>query len=357
MEQVSAHKRVGWVGEKPVNWARVQQLLHMSAEENHWSNFGPVSRRLETFIHESLEIGPERRVVATSSGTSALYAAAAMKEHCIGRPLRWVVSDFGFFCTRQGPFQDAIVLDSDRRGVLSLDALRELNPDSYDGILLTNVFGILGEIDQFIAVAEDNKKALLLDSAGSYGAIRANAIPVDVLEAFSFHHTKPWGFGEGGVLVVPAEDENLARSVVNFGLVANQPVAGVATNGKMSDVSAAFILSWLQDYGLTQQKMRDRWAFLAAVASRVGFSTLGRDDSDPPRGLSCLALVADTEVREERFGELPFVGRKYYRPLVGMAMASSIYTRILNIPVHTGMESISGEALERALDMLMRCCD
>ena len=37
-------------------------------------------------------------------------------------------------------------------------------------------------------------------------------------EILSFHHTKPWGFGEGGAVICETFDEKIVRQLINFGV-------------------------------------------------------------------------------------------------------------------------------------------
>ncbi|MEM9202300.1 MAG: DegT/DnrJ/EryC1/StrS family aminotransferase [Actinomycetota bacterium] len=346
---------VPWVDDKEIDWDGVQQRLARSAAANHWSNFGPVSLELEAAIGERLDLPDTHRVVVTSSGTAALDAIAALEEHRNGRPHRWVVSDFGFHCTVQGPFRDAIVVDCDEAGILDLEAMAALDRDSYDAVLLTNTFGVRSDVSDFAAFTRAQDKTLLLDSAGSFGALRGGPGDETAYQAFSFHHTKPWGFGEGGAMVVPADDVQMARSVINFGLVLGEPVAGVATNGKMSDIAASFVLGWLDTYDRIRPQLDEQYERLSAIGRELGYTVLG--DVLPERGTvpSCVPLLAPEPVSGDRFDRLPFVARKYYRPLVGRPVSQAIFERIVNVPCHRGVQIVSDEELRSSLGAVLPC--
>ena len=40
---------------------------------------------------------------------------------------------------------------------------------------------------------------------------------MNIFEVISFHHTKPWGFGEGGIIVCNTKHENKIKELINFG--------------------------------------------------------------------------------------------------------------------------------------------
>lgn len=345
--------RIPWVDDKEIDWNVVQDRLTRSAAANHWSNFGPVSLELETSIAQRLSLSESHQVVATSSGTAALNAIAAFEEHRRGRPLRWVVSDFGFRCTLQGPFRDAIVLDCDDAGVLDLDALASLDRESYDAVLVTNTFGVRSDVSDFTSFTQENGKVLLLDSAGSFGTMKGGPGDSAALEAFSFHHTKPWGFGEGGAMVVPSADAQIARSVINFGLVSGEPIYSVATNGKMSDVAAAFVLGWLDTYDQIRPALDAQFERIAVIGRELGCAVLG--DSLKERGAiaSCVPLIAPNPVDGSALETLPFVARKYYSPLVGRPRSMEIFAHIVNVPCHRGLEALSDQEITTALGAIL----
>src|SRR5262249_2745582 len=132
--------RLSFLEAKPIDWTRVRALLAESGHLNHWTNFGPVAQRLESALEELLRLSPAKAVVATSSGTAALFALAGIFAARLRLPPRWVTCAFGFVSTRAGPFANTQFVDCDGRGFLSLDALADIPSDTYDAVLVTNVF-------------------------------------------------------------------------------------------------------------------------------------------------------------------------------------------------------------------------
>jgi dTDP-4-amino-4,6-dideoxygalactose transaminase len=245
------------------------------------------------------------------------------------------------------------VLDCDDAGVLDLDALASLDRESYDAVLVTNTFGVRSDVSDFASFTQENDKVLLLDSAGSFGALRGGPGESAALQAFSFHHTKPWGFGEGGAMVVPSADAQISRSVINFGLVSGEPIYGVATNGKMSDVAAAFVPGWLDTYDQILPALDAQFERIAAIGRELGYSVLG--DSLGERGAvaSCVPLIAPDPVDGSALETLPFAARKYYRPLVGRPRSLEIFARIVNVPCHRGMGALSNQKIAAALGAIL----
>ena len=337
---------------KSIDWNRVEELLAISSAANQWSNFGPVSRLLERRIETVLDISPEMSVVVTASGTAALDAISALEEHKRRAPVRWLVSDFGFHCTRQGPFREAIVVDCDQRGVLDLAEVERVDEGSYDAILVTNPFGVLDDLSEFVEFTERVDKLLVVDSAGAFDAAHGPSRHSPV-EALSFHHTKPWGFGEGGAMIVRREDEAMARSVINFGLVEGEPVAGVATNGKMSEPAAAFILSWLDGLDDLRTSSQLEFSRIASLAIESGWGVLGGWPGSRQAVRACVALVSEAPVAVQDPQALPLTVRKYYTPLTGRGTAADLFRRIVNVPCHPEVAQVSDRDIITMLEGLI----
>jgi dTDP-4-amino-4,6-dideoxygalactose transaminase len=314
---------LSFIESKNINWNNVQNILKSSEEQNQWSNFGPVSILLEEKIKEITKT--KHSVVVCANGTVALHALIELHSYLNQRQLTWTTSSFGFPCTTMGPLKNAQVIDSDSDGMLDLALV-----PSCDGIIVTNSFGTAGSLKVYQDYCREHNKILIVDSAT---ALLDDHLPNTMI---SFHHTKPWGFGEGGCAIVAKEHEAFFRSLLNFGLVDYAPVGNHATNGKMSDISAAFILDRLSRLDLFQAEYVDQYERIKRIAADYGFSPFGKVKSALPTNA---ALISDKPVREI---SNPYVYlKKYYKPLADTPIASSIYERILNFPCHSDVASLS----------------
>src|SRR6185436_15423196 len=114
---------------------------------------------------------------ACANGTVALHGLVLLHEHLAGRPLRWVVSAFTFHAQRQGPLAAATVVDCDERGYLDLEAIEALDPDNYDGIVVTHLFGTPRRAGAYEELAARRGKVLVFDSATCFATGREGAPP------------------------------------------------------------------------------------------------------------------------------------------------------------------------------------
>lgn len=352
MTAASSRRPIAFVDDKPLDFGFLAGALAESEHRNHWTNFGPVSLTLERAIETHLGLPEDRRAVTTSSGTAALDALVGLDEHRTGRRGRWVVSAFGFWCTRQGPLADAIVVDCDEHGMLSLDALAALDPASYDGVIVTNVFGLAGDLSRYVDFCRARDKVLICDAAAAFDADHRRPGDGPLLEAVSFHHTKPWGMGEGGCMVVPVSWVPEARSVVNFGIMEGAPIHRVPFNGKLSDLAAAAILQRLRDLPGLRHEFRVQYRRVASIGASLGYRSLA-GDADPAAHQAtppCVPLVAPRPIPAASLDNPHLVARKYYVPLeAGHATATDLYRRVVNLPSHAGVAELADTDLEQTL--------
>ena len=326
-----------FVESKVIDWARVQAALLASERQNQWTNFGPVSRELERSIAQILDVPPDRAVVAASSATSALFALVGVSAARAGRPLRWLASAFGFASTRIGPLASVRLVDCDNDGLLDLDSAAHVPLDDWDGLLVTNVFGRCADFATFVEFCRERAKVLVIDNAqGLLGSDRS--LPDAPEEFISFHHTKPWGFGEGGCAIVRREDEALLRRLLNFGYGAPQSLSAFAANGKMSDIAAATILARLESWPALAPEYFRQGQRVTAIATDVGFRVFAQPTSDAVIGFVPLLAPRPTGIAPIQASALPLA--KYYPPLADLPCARRLFEHIVCVVSHPGIGTI-----------------
>lgn len=349
-----ALRMIAFVEAKRPDYDQIRRLLALSEASGVWSNFGPLSLHLEETVAELLTVPHGRRVIACASGTVALHGLVRLYEHLAGRPLRWVVSAFTFYAQRQGPLAAAQVLDCDAQGFLDLRALATLPSESYDGIVVTNLFGTASHVERYEELAARLGKILLFDSATCFGStFQGKAFgSLGAGELFSFHHTKPCGFGEGGCAVVPAELEDTFRSLINFGLYKGNDTGTRSTNGKMSDVAAAFILDRLRHIEVIRAAHLQQFRRLADIARALGLALLvdgGKEGAFP----NLVPVLFPHPIGPERLSGGPVVVHKYYRPVASRPLADALYGRVVCFPCHAGVAQVPDDELRATLAALI----
>jgi len=353
-EAEAAARPIPFVPTKEIDPGLQERLWALSTRQHHWANYGPVNRVLEGHVHQALSLPASSRVISAASATLALEAVAAAYDAELGRGTRWVVSAFGFPCTTLGPFAEAVIVDCTPKGVLDPRLLREIPDESYDAIVVTNPFGLGENLEWFVEFAAGRGKRLLFDNATAYDMERPWAGRAD--EVISFHHTKPWGFGEGGVAIVDERRADLVRAMTNYGL-GEAAAAGVrwASNAKLSDAAAGMILGRLATYDDWFGLWRAQYRRLASAAYDRGLQILGPRHYFP-RHLATPASVPIILPQARSLADLAnpwLVVRKYYKPLrEGCAQAQHIFDHIVNVPCHPAVSRLGREELGAFLDFL-----
>ncbi|MCP4307956.1 MAG: DegT/DnrJ/EryC1/StrS aminotransferase family protein, partial [bacterium] len=329
---------VSFVERKVPDWCRFAEITEPSVETGRWANFGPTSGAFAAIVSDLIGLPAHRVVVPSSSATTALHAVVGMHNVRAGRKLTWAISAFGFVSTAVGPLGGrTLVVDCDGSGMVDLDLLKRLDPATWDGLIVTDVFGKRADLTDYQDLCAIQSKPLVIDSAVSFPARRSDAIIA--CEVISFHHTKPWGFGEGGCAVVDERDVDVVRSLLNFGVGTAVQFADLATNGKMSDIAAAAIidrLDTIDDWAPDYRRQRDR---IAALAEAEGLDILVNppDDTAPPH----VPVLMPRPVSLEKLPWAGFAVAKYYRPLSSdCAVARDLFDRIVNVPCHPGMAEV-----------------
>ena len=305
---------------------------------------------LERTIAHLLDVPSSRAVVATSSGTSALFALLGVLASRTGRRMRWLASAFGFAATRIGPLAGSVrLIDCDDEGMLDLGSVAAIPGDDWDGLLLTNVFGRCADFSAYVTFCHDRDKAIVVDNAqGLLGSDRgAMNAPEEII---SFHHTKPWGFGEGGCAIVDREDEAMLRGLLNFGYSTPRLVDEYAANGKIADLAAAAIVARLEGWPRAADNYRIQWQRIASIAEDVGYDVFSRPATGGTLGFVPILAPSPVEIETVRSSALPLA--KYYPPLGDLPTARRLYARIVCVACHPGLGILEDGLISKGLKAL-----
>ena len=181
---------------------------------NRWT------RRLERMLDDVLQLGPDRRVVVTASGTDALRLAVAAVAPAPAPGATAILPSFTFPATAEVLVQLGYTLrfvDVDASGwTLDPEALdRALVRARADVVVAVDTMGNPARYDDLIAVCGRHGVPLVADSAAALGSIYGGR-PVGTQAAahtFSMSFAKAVSAGgAGGAVVVPASADLPVRS-------------------------------------------------------------------------------------------------------------------------------------------------
>lgn len=358
---MSELRPINWCARKPVNMDDVADLLQKSIETNQFTNNGPLVASLETYIQE--KFGFKKKVHMTSSGTAALHAAVSSLNIVHDRCLRYVTQAFTFPSATLGPLKDSLVVDNDCSYFgPSIQALND-SKDAIDVVIVTNPFGCMVDIQVYRSWCDKNHKILIFDNAATPFAFidGTNLCDIADISIVSFHETKFFGRGEGGAVVCSDNMWPVVNRAVNFGFNYGDTVRKYhieASNWRMSDFAAAFLLSYLKyifdgnkleeiidicQYAIELIRKSEYLSFLFMVPHQTVFSGISIKTNHE--------IVVNNSI--EQFSLQGIEVKKYYIPLIGPTeapVAWNMYRSGLCFPFHLQMT-------KEDVDRLVQCAE
>ncbi len=316
-----------WVPKKTINANKVNTLLQKSIQMNQFCNYGPNTKLLEELVKNTLHI--DKSVVCVSNGTVALWAVVACFELFYSKKLQFSTQSFTFPSSAQGPLENVHIIDIDKDGGIDIDKIPPC-----DGIIVTNVFGNVVDIEKYEIWCKENNKFLIFDNAATpYTTYKGkNACNYGNASTISFHHTKPIGFGEGGCIIIDSKYEKTLRTILNFG-IDNQSIFpkwnSKGGNYKMSDLQAVYIIQYLDHF----QKIKDHTKNLYEYFLKNTTVKQYPNFSEGTPFVSCICFFSEksNEIIKKLIEQNIF-SRKYYYPLIESTVANDFFDKIVCIP-------------------------
>ena len=336
-----------WVPNKSINKDIVDKLFEKSLETNHFTNNGPNVQLLELFIRDKFKIDDDKSVIVVTNGAVALHSITSGIQYTENKTIQWATQSFTFPPSAQSSLSNVEIVDIDKDGGIDL----KLIDKSTNGIIVTNIFGNVVDIDKYTEWAKTNNKFLIFDNAASAYTFYKdkNCLNYGNGCIISFHHTKPFGFGEGGAIIVDKKYENAIRCLNNFGIGLTEHEYWVkeGNNNKMSDISAVYILQFLMNnFDKIVSHHDDMYRYVKEKIKKTReegnefkwklFPSFHEDNIIVP---SCLCILFDNYDDNIRLKLLEnnIYCRKYYYPLKNTKIACEIFDSILCITFTTEM--------------------
>lgn len=329
-------------------------------DNNYYSNNGPVYFEFRRALE--LYLGQDLKAVVVSNATLGLMLAlqAAIKAKRPGKKYVAIPS-FTFaagplairWCGFEPLFFDIDPL-STQPGRQSFEQLLAAYGDDLAGVLLINSFGIGNkEIDAWETLLAGRNLPFIIDSAPGFGSTYADGTLLGArgsCEVFSFHATKPFGIGEGGL--VTTRDAGLAdelESLKNFGFDANKQTVGPGINAKITELDCAIGLRVLSHYPETLADRRTTQARYEKKLRPAGVSFLPRAES---AAIQFATIIVKPAQRSKIIRNLKRAGieaRTYYAPAVhtfpffadvpsvDLSNTETLSEQVISLPVHPRM--------------------
>ncbi len=350
---------IPWLANKYVDPNALYTMLDETIKRNHYSNSGPAVLKLEQFFAHLLSVPHNKVVVATCNATCALHGLISAIKLCKEKEYKWATQSFTFPSSAQGPLANNVeIVDVDiKTGTLDLNQLSS----DVDAIVVTNPFGNIGPLSYYEEWQKDKDRVVIFDNAATpLGFFEDRSImSYGDGSIVSLHHTKPIGFGEGGLAIMDKCYEPYFRQIINFGYdvikkdLKWRPEGG---NYKMSDIAAAFCQCYLDDGNIdkihkTHTELYRCWSVQMKDRTDVSlFPNLGERNLP-----SCISIILSKPIPLN--DELSSLGaRKYYKPLIEENCPNSVYLydHVICVPCHS---DITSEQLQRQYEAILSFID
>ena len=331
---------MSFIQSKKFNYEKFTSYLEDAEKTNQWANYGHAVQILENRARQLLKISDEKAIIATCNGTAALHAIILCIRLKNKQDLRVTTQNFTFPSASTGPCSGPIVIDFDENLNVQIKDEYLIN---YGAILIvTNCFGHLQNIDYIKTQSKKLDKILIFDNAATpysfYNNI--NSCNYGTASFISLHHTKPIGFGEGGLVIIDKKYEKNVREAINFGYDKDYNFNERSSNFKMSELAAAGILQWWDQFDIdemvkTYQKNYYDALYKLQIANTGNPFPNHSDDTFLP---FILPWIYDNPVKIEDSYFKKVISKKYYKPLryqdAAFPISNQLYERILCYPIH-----------------------
>ncbi|TNE67859.1 MAG: DegT/DnrJ/EryC1/StrS aminotransferase [Alphaproteobacteria bacterium] len=227
-----------------------------------YSNFGPLVSEFEQamagMLAKTSALPADSLSVASfSSATTALellFRAAGLKEgaRILTPALTFAATASSIRITGHTP----VLCDVDTHTWDLTPAIARalLKTHQFDAVLPVAIYGFPVDMDAWAAFQAETGVRVFVDAAAALGQ---QAVHPDVPVCFSLHATKPFGIGEGGILVTgDAELAGHARRLSNFAFI-DGTSREIGTNAKLAEVLAAYGLAQIGRFDAVQTRRRE----------------------------------------------------------------------------------------------------
>jgi dTDP-4-amino-4,6-dideoxygalactose transaminase len=245
------------------------RYLQKSLDEGKLSNDGPLQAVLAAKVRAAVRSANE--VLLACNGTAALHALCIGLNLKYKKELRWITQAFTFSSCINGPLSSCQIADMDPEHLGPSIAYLEEHLDEFDGIIVTNVFGLQTNLLRYQHWCNEHGKLLIQDNAASpIGFVHDNNRTCihDVGDGaiISFHETKPFGRAEGGAIFARDDVLVFVHQAMNFGfdIPANiRRPHRACSNFRMSDIAAASICDHLDfmEFNDWEERLQDLTKF------------------------------------------------------------------------------------------------
>ena len=353
--------------------AAIMGYFQASRDAGFYANGGPCSRELARRLEDYL--GNRAFCIPVANCTVGLMAA--LRALCgAPDPRRPIVLTPSYTftataCAVEWAGFEPVFVDIEPAGwhldPAALEHALEHHAGRVAGVLACATFGTAPTRTQreaWRAACASHEVPLLVDSAAGFGSIDEYGSRLGALgdvEVFSFHATKPFAIGEGGLITTPdAETAAEIGRLLNFGLEPGTRVSTeVGFNGKLSELHAATGLAMLDMF---DEVLRTRRLHASTARSLLhGSGAVAQRGADRSTWQFLQLLLPDAATRAAVVAAAPAAGievRTLHDPPLhrhpafahrasagSLPVTDDIAARSISLPMANGLTRTDGERI------------
>ncbi len=229
-------------------------------DENRWySNFGPLANSFERIFAQAMAAthgAKTQRCVTMTSGYHALSVGLRLLGIGPGKTVLVPAVTFPACpLAVQNLGAETILADIDPKDWVLTPKIAEkiAEKTQIDAVMPVCIYGMPLPAEEWDAFSQKTGIPVLIDAAA---AIETQKYLENGLVAHSLHALKPFGIGEGGLLVIPDRERTIsARRIINFGMQ-ERITYQAGENAKMSEYHAAVALAQMERWESIKERRR-----------------------------------------------------------------------------------------------------
>jgi dTDP-4-amino-4,6-dideoxygalactose transaminase len=347
-------RKINFIENKNINFSNLKKIYKNSIQANHHANFGPTTKALENKIKSLLKLSKNKEVIMCSSATSGILIVA--KYLLKNKKIRFATSNFTFYSSYIDDLKNTLILPSNNNCSIDLKVIKK-NIHRFDNLIFTNCFNYNYDYTDIYKLCKNNKKQLIIDNSTGFYERPLSYNKMDVFEVISCHHTKPWGFGEGGIIICNKNHEKALKNLINYGVKNFKKNHMFGLNAKISDLSSAAILGRIRDINIWSKKYHFQAKRIIKILKK-NFNVTKIFYKNQKTPINYIPVLFDKKIQKKFLNKSKhIVFRKYYEPISDRNLknckAWNTYEHILCIPSHKDLRKISQSKIIKDINSII----
>ena len=333
--------------------------------ESGWiTNNGPLVQKLEKKLEEYLGV---KNLLCLSSGTDALQFAYRLMEaegEVITTPFTFVSTTSAIAAEKLTP----VFADIDPKTYnINPDNIEDVITDKTCAIAPCHVFGNACEIDKIDEIAKNHNLKVVYDASHAFDTVYKDKHILNYgdFSIISFHGTKMFHTVEGGAIII--KDDALyekAKMVREYGKSGPDEVGVIGINAKMNELEAAMGLCMLEEIDIILHERKTSHEFYAKELKDYVQLQAVNPDANQSYSYFPVVFQSEEEMRQVRatLNEQNIFPRQYFFPSLDtvpyvekrkvMTNSQDLCSRILVIPMHSGVEPTVSKTIKEVLNKI-----